>query len=167
VKQFFHMSANIYTAGDEIRGNGRDKVDARIEDELEARRPDDALSRRDAVYCLESTDFTVCGVVEPGYIYRVEPSGEPQRRDFAWIGEMQKALLRIKYPQYKEMNKYPDWNADLIEKCCSGYWSGAATQTPGWEFLAPSCTVVEVVSSELVDPKKTKGGWQPSGQTSS
>lgn len=156
---FFHMSSNAYSAGEVIRGNGRDKVDPHIEDELEARRPDNALSRRDAVYCLESTDFTICGVVSPGYIYRVEPSGASQRRDFAWIGEMQKALLRMKYPQYAEMKKYPEWNADLIEKCCSRYWSGEATQSPSWEFLMPSCTVIEVLANELVDPKKTKGGW--------
>jgi hypothetical protein len=34
-------------------------------------------------------------------------------------------------------------------------------QMASWEFLAPSCRVVEVIASELVDPKKTKGGWQP------
>lgn len=43
-----------------------------------------------------------------------------------------------------------------------GEWAAGFMQTPGWEFLAPSCTVVEVTSSELVDPKKTKGGWRPS-----
>lgn len=160
---FFHMSPCPYVVGDEIIGNGRDKVDARIENELEKRRPRDALSRRDAVYCLESTDFTICGVVSPGYIYRVAPNGEPQRRDFAWIGEMQKALIRIKYPQSIVMKKYPEWNADLIEKCCSGYWSGAGTQEPGWEFLTESFSIIEVLSTDLVDPKSTKGGWRPSG----
>lgn len=160
------MSSNVRAVGDEIRSNGRDKVDPRIEAELEARRPKDALSRRDAVYCLQSTDFTICGVVSPGYIYSVEPSVEPQMRDFAWIGEMQKALLKLKYPDDILVKKFPDWNADLIEKCCSGYWSGAAMKTPGWEYLAPSCTVVEVISGELVDPKKTRGGWQPSDRSS-
>jgi hypothetical protein len=161
------MSPHVYSVGEVIPGNGRHKVDPRIENELEARRPDSALSRRDAVYFLESTDFTICGVVKPGYIYRVEPNAEPQKRDFAWIGEMQKALLKLKYPDDILVKKFPDWNAALIESCCSGYWSGTAKQAPGWEFLAPSCTVVEVVSSELVDPKKTKGGWRPLGQTSS
>ncbi|WP_125184526.1 hypothetical protein [Hyphobacterium indicum] len=154
------MSSILYSVGDEIRGNGRDKVDPRIESELEARRPDAALCRRDAVYSLEHTDFSVCGVVEPGYIYRLKPNAAPQRWDFAWIGEMQKALLRLKYPQHQEMKKYPEWNANLIERYCTGYWSGAATQEPGWEFLMPSCTVLEVLANKPVDPKSTKGDWK-------
>lgn len=164
--KFFHMSPNLYAVGAIISGNGRDKVDARIEDELEARRDSTALSRRDSVYCLDGTDFTICGVVSPGYIYLVEPSGELQRRDFAWVGEMQKALLRIKYPQYEAMKKYPEWNADLIERCCTGYWSGAGMLMPGWEFLASSFTIVEVISSVLIDPTSTSGGWTPSGSVS-
>lgn len=160
VAWFFHMSPSTYSVGDEIHGNGRDKVDPRIEDALEARRPNGALSRRNAVFCLEHMNFSLCGVANPGYIYRVASSGEPQRRDFAWIGEMQKALLRLKYPQYEEMNKYPEWDENLIARCCVGYWSETATTVPGWEFLTPSCTVVEVVTDELVDPKKTIAGWR-------
>jgi hypothetical protein len=51
-----------------------------------------------------------------------------------------------------------DWNDDLIERCCSAYWK-EATQSPGWEFLTPSCVVVEVISDTPIDPKTTKGGW--------
>lgn len=159
--RLFHMSPNVYSVGEEIQGNGRDKVDPRIEGALEMRKPARALSRRDAVFCLDHMDFTICGVVSLGYIYCVNPNDEPQQWDFAWIGEMQKALLRLKYPQYEEIKKYPKWNAALIEKCCANYWSGAATQMPGWEFLMSSCTVIEVIASELVDPKNTKGGWRP------
>jgi hypothetical protein len=46
---FYHMSANPLAAGAEIHGNGKDKDDPRIEAELEKRRPNDKLSRRDAV----------------------------------------------------------------------------------------------------------------------
>ena len=67
------MSPKVYAVGREIRGNGKDKVDPGIENELAATRPPSALSRRDAVFCLEHTDFTICGITEPGYIYRVEP----------------------------------------------------------------------------------------------
>lgn len=159
--RFFHMSPELYSPGHEIRGTGRDKVDPRIEVELETRRPDGALSRRDAVFSLDYTDFTLCGVVTPGYIYRVTPNGERQRRDFVWIGKMQKALLKLKYPNDIIAKKYPDWSPDPVEGACSGYWTGEATRSPGWEYLSPSCTVVEAVTDTLVDPKKTKGGWQP------
>jgi hypothetical protein len=156
---YFHMTARPLSVGDDIKGNGNDKVDSRIEEELEKRRPANAMSRRDAVYLLQHTDFTTCGVVNPGHIYRAEPTGELQQRDLSWIGEMQKALLKIKYPD--TLKKYPDWNDGLIERCCSGYWTGAATASPDWEFLSTGCTVREVLSDKLVDPKKTKGGWKP------
>lgn len=161
-QQFFHLSPRKYAVGAEIRGNGKDKVDHRIEKELEARRPKGVLSRRDAVFCLEHTDFTRCGVVDAGYIYRVVPSADPQRWDFAWIGEMQKAQLRLKYPQYQKVRAYPTWSTELVSNCCSGYWAGDAFETPGWEFLMPSCTVVEVTASELIDPKRTSLGLQSS-----
>jgi hypothetical protein len=157
--QFFHMSTQAYSVGDELCGNGRDKVDPRIENELEARKPDRALSRRDALFSLEHTDFTLCGIAKSCYIYQIRPNGEPQRWDLTWIGEMQKALIKLKYSQYEKMNRYADWTPELVEKCCLGYWSGAATKTPNWEFLMKSCTVVQVIASELVDPKTTKGGW--------
>jgi hypothetical protein len=64
--------------------------------------------------------------------------------------------LKLKYPD--KLKDYPDWNDNLIERCCSAYWSGEATASPGWEFLTTSCTVREVLSEDLVDPKKTKGG---------
>jgi hypothetical protein len=157
---YFHMSGALFSVGYVINANGKEKVDQRIEDELEKKRPPEALRRREAVFCLGSTDFTVCGVTSPGYIYRVEPQGIPQQRDFAWIGEMQQALLKIKYPNLIAMKSYPDWDDDLIGKCCSGYWSGAGTGVPGWEYLAPSCTVREIIADTLVDPKNTKGGWK-------
>jgi hypothetical protein len=45
---FYHMSATPLSVGSEIRGNGKDKIDPRIESELEARKPAAMLSRRDA-----------------------------------------------------------------------------------------------------------------------
>ena len=44
------MSAAPLPVGTEIQGNGKDKIDSKIEDALEAHKPADMLSRRDAVY---------------------------------------------------------------------------------------------------------------------
>lgn len=159
--QFFHLSPTKYSVGDEIQGNGRDKVDPRIEDALEERRPQGLLPRRGVVFGLEKMDFSVCGIFDPGFIYRIAPKSELQRCDIAWVGEMQKAVLKMKYPKIEAMKEYPEWNDELIEQCCVGYWSGEAMQEPCWEFLFRSCTVVEVISSDLVDPKSTNGGWRP------
>jgi hypothetical protein len=93
---FYHMSANPLVVGTEIHGNRKDKVDPRIEAELEKRRPSDMLSRRDAVCARPISDFSRCGIANSGYIYRVHLNGKTRRHDLNWIGPMQMALLKQK-----------------------------------------------------------------------
>lgn len=158
---YFHISAAPYLIGQEVPGNGRDKIDPRIEDALEATKPDGMLSRRDAVYFRPGPDFSVCGIVNAGYIYAVEPVGNVQKHDLMWIGEMQKALLKEKYPDRAYFQCYPDWDDALIEKCCDAYWKGTASDSPVWEYLSPSFTVAEILSDKPVIASATKGGWTP------
>jgi hypothetical protein len=75
----YHMSRAVLAIGCEIKGDGGDKIDRRIEDELQARKPAGMLSRRDAVYARPAPDFCRCGIMDAGYIYRVRPTGAPQR----------------------------------------------------------------------------------------
>ena len=165
MSDYYHMSPKLYAVGDEISGNGRDKVDSRIEDELEARKPEGFLARRDAMYCRPTTDFSRCGIVNAGYIYRVQPKGALQRHDLNWLGDMQKALLRLKYAGNSLFKNYPEWNDALIERCCGPYWKHEASDSPVWEFLTPSVTIVKVVSDCIIDATKTKGGWKPDSET--
>jgi hypothetical protein len=161
---FYHMSTAPLSVGTEIRGNGKDKIDSRIENELEARKPAGMLSRQDAVYARPVPDFSRCGIINAGYIYRVRLTGIPQRHDLNWLGPMQQALLKEKYlSQYPErFEHYPDWTDDLIAKCCSAYWEGAESDSPMWESLAPSFTVVEILSDRPVNVTETRGGWSSS-----
>jgi hypothetical protein len=155
------MSRVLIAAGTEIHGNGEDKVDPRIEAELEKRRPENMLSRRNAVYVRELCDFSRCGIINSGYIHRVRLIGKTQRHDLNWIGPMQKALLRQKYNGNlpSVMKSYPDWTDELVERCCTQYWEGAASDDPVWEWLAPSFTVLEALSDQPVAVSATKGGW--------
>ena len=144
-------------------GNGKDKVDPRIEAELEKRRPCDMLSRRDAVYARPISDFSRCGIVNSGYIYRVHLNGKTQRHDLSWIGPMQMALLKQKYAGTlsEGMKKHPDWTSELVERCCANYWAGADSGEAVWECLARSFTVLEALSDQPVTVGATKGGWPP------
>ena len=159
----YHMSRAVLAIGDEIKGDGGDKIDRRIEDELQARKPAGMLSRRDAVYARPAPDFSRCGIMDAGYIYRVRPTGAPQRHDLNWLGPLQMALLKQKYlSQYPERFKdYPDWTDDLVEECCSAYWSGTESDSPVWECLAPAFTVEEILSDRPVNVTETRGGWPP------
>jgi len=157
------MSPKDLEIGEVITGTGRDKVDKCIEDALEAHRPCALRDRRNAVYTLKATDFSLCGIMQPGYIYAVTSDDDQQFHDLAWIGEMQKALLKQKCPQYQHVKKYPDWSDEFVEDCCGKYWSGQASDTPTWEALLKTCLVVEKLSDQPVDPATTKGGWSEKG----
>jgi len=161
MSSFYHISPKLYAVGGQIRGNGKDKVDPRIEEELQARKPDGFLSRRDAMYCRPTTDFSRCGIVNAGYIYRVKPEEPLQRHDLNWIGDMQKALLKLKHPNERLIRNYPAWTDELVERCCVPYWKQEASDSPVWEFLTPSITIEEVLSDSIVDASNTKGGWLP------
>lgn len=158
--QYFHMNTRLLVDGDEIVGTRTDKVHPRIEEALDARRPSHLLSRRDAVYTLKGTDFSRCGIINPGYIYRVGANVEPQLHDLAWIGPMQKAILKEKYVNREGMKNYPDWSSDLADDCCKNYWAGTPSSDPTWEALFPRCVVIAKLSDDRVDPASTKGGWK-------
>jgi hypothetical protein len=161
------MSPVLRPVGGTVRGDGKDKVDSRIEAALEARRPAPMLSRRDAIYCRPTTDFSRCGIVKAGYIYRVEPAGAVQRHDLAWIGEMQKALVKEKHqadhPRY--LVGYPDWSEDLVERCCTAYWNADATAAPVWEFLTPEFVIAEILSNHIIDASRRGLGAIPIAYT--
>lgn len=164
VREFFHMSASSLNIGDQVHGNGRDKVDPRIETELQKRKPAEMMSRRDAVFARPVADFSKCGIVNAGYIYSVTLDDKPQCHDLNWIGMMQMALLKEKYiDRYPgKFSKYPDWSDELIERCCAGYWSGEPSDSPVWETLASSLTVAASLSDRVVNVSETRGGWSQS-----
>jgi hypothetical protein len=158
---FYHMSAKPLAVDEEVPCNGKDKIDPRVEAELEKRRPDKMLSRRDAVYARPLSDFSRCGIVNAGYIYRVRLNGTLQYHDLNWIGPMQLALLKEKYVTKlpEKVKVFPDWTDELVERCCSNYWSGSESEAPVWEALAPSLTVLEILSDQPITVSATKGGW--------
>jgi hypothetical protein len=157
---YYHMSGQRFAERQIIRANGQEKLPDEFEVPLEEYRPPNLSPRREFVYCRPDTDFSRCGIVDPKYIYRVDPAGKlPQIHDLGWIGDMQKARLKQKHPD--KLGHYPDWSCKLVKACCEGYWSGKPTESPVWEYLFPCVRVVEVISDQLVDPRATKNGWRP------
>jgi hypothetical protein len=156
-KAFFHMSSTLYEVGNLVSGNGRDKVDPRIEEAMEARRPAGRLSRRDAVFVRPIADFERCGLTKPGYVYEIGTTVEPDVYDLAWTGEIEKSLLKQKY-DYEYLRTYPDWGNELLDRCCGAYWRGEATVQPIWEGLVPSVKVVKILTKTPVTVEQTRGG---------
>lgn len=156
------MSPCLYAVGAVVSGNGKHKVDPQIENALSAAKPATAPSRSASVFMLENLDFSRCGLATSGYIYRVEPLEKVNRFDLSWIGDMQKALLKKKYPPQGSglLKDYPDWSITLVDFGCASYWSGLASNDPVWEILTSRFRIAELISNKRVDPTATKGGWR-------
>jgi hypothetical protein len=160
MSEYYHMSPAKWPVGHQLMGNGRDKVDPRIEVALEARRPPAFLSRRQAVFVRPIPDFQFCGLTVSGYVYRVTTEGTLALHDLCWTGEMEMALKKLQYPTELLVKNFPDWSEELLRKCCDAYWLGEASQKPIWECLAAAAVIVEMLSDQPVTVAETKGGWQ-------
>lgn len=157
----YHMSPQLFSAGKRLAGTGKDKIDVLIEDGLESFRPEEAYSRRSSVFSHPIADFSESGLSIDGYIYEVEIPDDAQKRDLAWIGELQKARLKLKYPKLIHMQNYPDWSENFLKECASRYWAGMASDRPNWEYLSLHINIVKRLSLDVVQAKSTKGGWKP------
>jgi hypothetical protein len=140
------MSGDLYAPDQLIVANGKEKLPDEFEGPLEKYRPIHLQPRRGFVYCRPDTDFSRCGIVNAKYIYRVDPEGIlPQIHDLAWIGDMQMALLKEKYPG--KFKRFPDWSEELVQSCCEGYWSGSEPAGEHAEIrgtvAAPAAALVE------------------------
>jgi hypothetical protein len=119
------MSPEEYDDGQTVKGNGRNKVDSRIEAIFLDIKPPTA--RRDAVFCMDDLDFSRCGVDQSGYIYECVCDLPVQRLDYRWIGPLQLALLKIEYrgtPVEGDTVGYPDWSDKLAHDLGQRYWAG-------------------------------------------
>jgi hypothetical protein len=164
----YHMSKTLMPDGYIKRGNGHPKVQQEIEDIFELARPMGAISRFDAVFCIDNLDFSTCGVEDDGYIYECACDTEVLRIDNAWIGPLQMALLKpelTKKYQGKSVEYFvagfPDWSPTVAQDHARRYWAAEESDTPGWEYLCPSITITKRLSIGPVNPKSTRLGWQP------
>lgn len=136
-KTYKRMSKDEVEVGNVFKGRGEAIVDQDVEDILEDARPAGALSRIECTYMREDEDFSMMGLPYTyGYVNEVEPVGDVQKHDVAWLGAIQKR--RIKDPRFKK-DLYPGvTDKELAER----YWSGEPTEKPDWEYVAKEARTV-------------------------
>ena len=144
---YFHISQHKLPVGTELSAKGVPHVQEEIETILEKSRPGENLSRADAVYMLDHTDFSKCGVsYRQGYIHVVAPVGTVHKHDSHWIGRMQRRRIYEKHARSASAPR------DLPDKdLAAGYWSGRPSSEPSWEYLAASARVVKYHCEEMVE----------------
>ncbi len=93
----------------------------------------------------EERDFRTVGVpYDRGYVHTIIPIGKVDRRDLTWIGVLQ--MRYHKREQLRARARYPRVSDDQV---VDGYWSGQASDTPDWEWVAKEAQVVAVDENRL------------------
>jgi hypothetical protein len=118
-----------------------------VEAMLSNYRKEGQIDRAGAIYLAEAPQFSALGIpYDEGFIHIVEPAGETQRRDQAWLGELQlrhhkkEELLRRLSAPTKARRKEFDGMSDQV--LCENYFSGAMSNNPVVEVVATGGTVV-------------------------
>jgi hypothetical protein len=138
MKAFFHGSAKF------IKNNTilKPHVDSYVkqvdndflEKLMEKYRPEDKISRYDAVFMVDNIDLIDDAGGSTDFIYEVLPKGEIERSDLAWYTEVQAVD--------------EEENEDLIKEYALNYWNGVKfydEKSSVWEYRAKSAIVIDLI----------------------
>ncbi len=140
-KMYNRLAREVHPVGHIFTGNGKLPLAryAEVEDALARNRPVASPPRSDCVYMKEDLDFSSVGVdYEEGYVHKVEPKGDVERRDIYWVGVLVKRYAKSRMMR-KEIEPHLS-DDDVAQR----YWGGTASPSPTWEFIAKEATVVGV-----------------------
>lgn len=105
-----------------------------VEEIFEAMRPSKAISRADAVHLAADREaLDRIGTSGGGFVCGVEPVGEVQRRDVAWLETACRAVEREIHER--------DWRP-AVERCAKRYWAGRSEDDAVYVFLVRAAVVV-------------------------
>jgi hypothetical protein len=107
------------------------------------------------MFFAETPEFANLGVqYDVGYIHFIEPVGDVQRHDQAWLGELQlrhhknKEMVRRMDAANRTRRKEFEGMTDRV--LCENYFSGALSENPSIEVVAKGATVTGYYSEEPV-----------------
>ena len=140
---FYRMAVDRHPVGYPFKATGRKYLGDEIEALIEAHKPAEFLSRAAATYLSASEDVSRMGLdYDEGYLHVVEPVGLVERRDAAWLGELQRRLpisaVHAVLPKDERLARFTN---DEIAK---NYVTGKPTLEPHWEHLASEAIVTAV-----------------------
>lgn len=110
------------------------------EEAFETGRPEDMISRREAVFLIDSPDPDLAsrsGGRNEIMLQVMVDADEVERSDVHWW-----ALV------YDEVMQDEDADQKLIDDMVASYWNGLPSKKPVWEYRVRSATVYKVLSRE-------------------
>jgi hypothetical protein len=138
MKAFFHGSSEFIKNNTILRPHTgsyvKQKDNEFLENLMEKFRPEDKISRYDAVFMVDNMDLIDDAGGSTDFIYEVLPKGEIERSDLAWYTEVQ---------VLDEENE-----EDLIREYVLNYWNGVKfhdEESSLWEYRAKSAIVIDLI----------------------
>lgn len=150
-ESFYHMSPALHEV-DEIftlRIKSTDYLGDQIGSILERNRPDFSISRLEAIFLNDSDDFSTHGILQNGYIYRVQAIGEIQTHNNYWLGVLQKRYSHKHLHKVIASAEHADLEDDEIAR---NYWNGTEASEGRQEFLAKSLKIIKRLTEKPVSP---------------
>jgi hypothetical protein len=146
-RPYYRMMKTKRPIGFKLEPKGGPHTDPAVEAILARYRKDGQIDRAAGVYFAETPDFSSLGIpYDKGFIHIVEPIGEPQRRDQAWLGEIQlrhhknaqlisrlSAQTRARRREFDEMSDQVLWE---------NYFAGVLSRNPTIEVVGTGARVV-------------------------
>jgi hypothetical protein len=158
-RPYYRMMKTKHPIGFKLEPKGEPHIDPDVEAILAKHRRDGQIDRANAVYFAETPEFSSLGIpYDEGFIHIVEPVGETQRRDQAWLGELQlrhhknQELIRRQSAPLRARREEFEGRSDQV--LCENYFSGVLSSNPVIEVVATSATVVGYHSEILVRVRK-------------
>jgi hypothetical protein len=143
---YYCMMQTKQPVGFKLQKKGGPHIAPDVEAILARHRKDGQIDRAEAVYFAETPEFSALGITyDEGFIHIVEPVGETQRRDQAWLGELQlrhhknHELIRRLSAPVRVRRKEFDGVSDQV--LCENYFSGVLSSNPVIEVVATGATV--------------------------
>jgi hypothetical protein len=159
---YYRMMKEKHAIGCKLQPSGP-HIDPDVEAILAKHRKGDRIDRATAVYLAEKPEFSALGIsYDVGFIHIVEPIGEIQRRDQAWLGELQ--WRHEKRGHLKQFSEKPligarrkEFERMSDEGLCESYFSGAMSRNPAIEIVVIGGTVTGYHSET---PVRVRRGFQ-------
>lgn len=145
-KVFYHGSHKKFRPGTILRplktgyvhGTGFDKNEKpthlRIEQFLESRRPENCVSRSQAVFVVDNLDDVYNAGGNDDYRYEVEPIGPVTRCNLHWYSELG--------------NGFSEMDNQMIEMLAYAYWHATPSNKPSqdlYEYLVGSAKIIREI----------------------
>jgi len=143
--KYYHGSYNplpIKTILSSKNGNFMDSFNDDSHIKLEQFKPNNYLSRNNAVYMTDNPDDIDIAGGSTEFIYIVQPLGKIEKHDLNWMSEIDLIISEAIENNQQE----DDETIEKVKNAAINYWNGTPHYNESlWEYLTPSAIIIKEI----------------------